>query len=215
MRSSFDFRGLSVDATRADGMSILLVPVDQYDETGADLITLAINEEPNLAGEFGFSFDTYNTDNDAQDDPEETWSLATTFRSTLMERSWLRRISMAATHWDIVTSDPSIWHNAELIVDGDNVQILITDGVDGSEHVAFDGNIPGMSAIGPVRPVFAARTGGSMDNYEIDNFKMWIGDIGIPGDHNGNGSLDAGDLDLEAAQMVRTGAAACGATPEQ
>ena len=205
MQASFDFRGLTVDGSRADGMSFLLVPTSQYDETGADLITLGVSEEANLAGALGFSIDTWNTDADPQDDPEGHPNIGNHvsihFDGTKLAQTNFDR----ATEWDAVTSDPSIWNHAQLNVDGDDVQIVITDGVDGSVHTAFSGTIPGLSAIGPVRPAFAARTGGSMDNYEIDNFKMWLGNVGIPGDYNNNQQLDAGDLDLQAAAMVAGG----------
>ena len=104
IQASFDFRGLTVDGSRADGMSFLLVPTELYDETGAELITLAISEEANLPGAFGFSIDTWNTDADAQDDPEGTPNVGNHVSIHFDGAKLAQNKFQSAADWDIVTT---------------------------------------------------------------------------------------------------------------
>ncbi len=102
---------------------------------------------------------------------------------------------------DLVTTDADVWHTASISIVGDDLSVIITDGTDGSQHVAFADTISGLSAIGTVRPAFAARTGGAYDNYEIDNFLMTGAATTLPGDYNMDGVVDTADIDLQAVAM--------------
>ena len=59
---------------------------------------------------------------------------------------------------------------ADVVREGSDVTVVVRDGSDGSVHITFDDFIDGMRLDeGGVRPVFAARTSGAFDNYDIDN----------------------------------------------
>jgi hypothetical protein len=203
---SFEFRGLTEDGTRADGMSFVLAPVELYGETGASQIpafTPAM-EEPNLAGAFGVGFDTFNSDADAQDDPEGMANIGNHV-SIHFDGAKLAQENLATSDVNLVTNDPNVWHTASITISGDDVSVIVTDGVDGSEHVAFAGTVNGLSSMGAVRPVFAARTGGEFDHYEIDNFLMTGAGGGIRGDFNNDGVLDASDINALTAASASGG----------
>ncbi len=200
--ATFNFRGLTTPGSnRADGMSFLLVPVDQYGETGADDLNFSIAaEEPDLAGAFGVGFDTYNNDAAAQDDPEgmpDVGNHVSIYFDGAKE--WQENLDI--TEMDLVTADPEVWHTARIDIVGDDVAVVLTDGSDGSEHVVFADTIPGLSQMGPIRPAFAARTGGAFDNYEIDNFLLTTTDM-IRGDFNNDGVLDAADVNALTAESA-------------
>ncbi len=198
----FNFRGLNENDNRADGMSFLLVPTDVYGETGATTIDFGPHEEANLTGAFGLSFDSYNPGTDPADDLENLTVPTGNHVSVHFDGLKLSQTNFALEDWDFVTDDPAVWHRTDVAINGDNVEIVITDGVDGSQHIAFDGVIEGLSEIGTIRPAFAARTGGAYDNYEIDNFFLATEPFGLPGDYNSNGELDAEDLDLQAVEIA-------------
>jgi hypothetical protein len=199
---SFDFRGLDGgQAGRADGMSFLLVPTDLYGEEGAEpLVNFDPHEEPNLAGAFGIGFDTFNSDADAQDDPEGMPNVGNHV-SVHFDGLKLSQSDLDITDFDLVTNDPNVWHHADLQINGDDFVLTLIDGVDGSEYVISE-TVEGLSAIGTIRPVFAARTGGAADNYDIDNFLMDVSASGVPGDFNNNGARDVNDMDLLTAAVM-------------
>ncbi len=198
---SFDFRGLSEEGSRADGMSFLLVPVETYGAEGAETIAFGPHEEPSLAGAFGVGFDTFNSDGDAQDEPEGRPNVGNHV-SIHFDGAKLSQTNFDPTEdLDLVTTDPTVWHNALIDIKGDTLSVTITDGADASVHVITE-NIPGLSQMGAVRPVFAARTGGAFDNYEIDNFVMR--GKGLPCDFDGNGTVDVADINM-LSNAIRTG----------
>ena len=199
--ATFNFRGLTVDGTRADGMSFLLVPVETYGETGATTIDFGPHEEPNLAGAVGVGFDTFNNDADPQDDPEGANPVGNHV-SVHFDGGKLSQENFDRTELDLVTADPNVWHTAQIDIAGDLLSVVITDGVDGSQHIAFSENIPGLSTMGAVRPVFAARTGGAFDHYEIDNFLLTGAGGGLRGDFNNDGVLDASDINALTTQSA-------------
>ncbi len=217
--ASFKFRGLTTEGSnRADGMSFLLVPTDTYGETGADqipsfgpdLVTGAPGgvEEANLAGAFGVGFDTFNSDVDAQDDPEGMPSVGNHI-STHFNGTKLSQVNYALDDFDIDTSDPLVWHLANIEIQqgeqngqpGSNVQVVITDGTDNSAHIAFADFIPGMN-LDSVRPVFAARTGGAFDNYDVDDVMISFPGIGPSCDFDGNSLCDVDDIDLLGKEII-------------
>ena len=202
--ATFDFRGLTEDGSRADGMSFLLVPTELYDETGADLIDFGPHEEPNLAGALGLGFDTFNNDAADQDEPEEMPDVGNHI-SVHFDGEKLAQINLDISEFDLVTDDPDVWHTAEVFVSGDQLTVVLTNGADGEVVVAFDESVNGLDQIGVVRPAFAARTGGAFDNYEIDNFTYNDGSATKVGDYNENGLLDTGDLDLQASEGIAGG----------
>ena len=132
---SFNFRGLDGGAAgRADGMSFLLVPTEDYGTEGADTIEFGPHEEPNLLGAFGIGFDTFNNDNAAQDEPEDMPNTGNHV-SIHFDGEKLLQENFELEDFDLVTSDPDVWHNAEIKISGDEFSLTITDGVDGSEHI--------------------------------------------------------------------------------
>ena len=175
LHAHFNFRGFSEEPSRADGMSFLLVPTSTYGETGADQIPSfgapGGVEEPNLAGAFGVGFDSFNNDAAPQDDPEGMASIGNHV-SIHWDENKVAQTNLSLDDFDIVTTDPDVWHTAEVwlkhVDDGTLATVVLTDGADGSVHVVFDDVIPDMW-IDEFRPVFAARTGGAFDNYDIDN----------------------------------------------
>lgn len=197
--ASFNFRGLNENGNRADGMSFLLVPTDTYDEEGAETIDFGPHEEPNLAGALGIGFDTFNNDAADQDEPEEMPDVGNHI-SVHYDLEKLTQFNLdIVDEMDLVTDDPEVWHTAELFVSGDQMTLVLTDGADGSEHIIFDEEIDGLSDLGSFRPVFAARTGGAFDHYEVDNFRLIGGDDPPPaGDYNMDGNVDVLDIDLQA-----------------
>ena len=200
MTIDFDWRGLTTPGSnRADGMSFLLVPTEQYGEEGADTIEFGPHEEPNLAGAFGIGFDTFNNDNAPQDDPEGMPDVGNHV-SVHYDGTKLLQEDYTLEEFDIVTDDPDVWHHAKVEISGDDVTITLTDGSDGSEHVISE-TVDGLSDMGAIRPAFAARTGGAFDNYDIDNFLMFLGAAGLIGDYNEDGVLDLTDINLQSAEM--------------
>ena len=197
--ATFNFRGLtSPGSNRADGMAFLLVPTELYDDTGADLIDFGPHEEPNLAGALGVGFDTFNNDGADQDAPEGNPNVGNHI-SIHYDGEKLAQFDLDIDDFDLVTEDADVWHTAEVFVSGDQLTVVLTNGDDDSTVVVFDEAIDGLDQLGVVRPAFAARTGGAFDNYEVDNFTYNDGSVTKPGDYNGNGLLDADDLDMHAS----------------
>ena len=63
------------------------------------------------------------------------------------------------------------------------------------EHLAFADFIPGMN-LDSVRAVFAARTGGAFDNYDIDDVLIEFPGTGPPCDFDSDGLCNTVDIDL-------------------
>jgi hypothetical protein len=199
----------------ADGMSFILLPTDQYGDTGESGIADFIEEEPNLAGALGIGFDTWDNDEEGELDPDNGCG----FGGPCVDRRG-NHISVhydGAIAGDIVRLDPDTelqlingeWHHVTVLVNEDpqgaRVSVILTDGLDGSVSIPFvDFVVPGMDMSVPYRAMFAARTGGEADFHDIDNLVINFGG-GDPCDFDGDGSLGLGDLNL-LLQAVKSGA---------
>jgi hypothetical protein len=174
----------------ADGGSFLILDTGTYGDDGE--LTGGFSEEPNLAAALGIGFDIYDNG----------------------ELGGRNHVSL---HWDgaivgeNVPLDPAeftlyngAWNDVEVIATevegGMNVTLIITDGTDGQVLTPFlDEFVPGASFPDGARAAFGARTGGASAVQSIDDvYICWTGDCplpGTPGDFNGNGMLDSGDID--------------------
>jgi hypothetical protein len=221
--ASFKFRLRDGNGNFADGMAFVLAPTDQYGDTG-ELTEGAAPwnpaEEPNLAGGLGVGFDTFNNDNILGSNNEGE---GCPVEGTPCEEpgNASRRSNHISLHWDgepvadfaiIPTEEFDLigdeFHEMtvlyEEVPEGARVTVAIVDGTDGSVHVPFDNVlIPGAKFNAGARAAFGARTGGAMDFQAIDDINIVFG-TGLSGDFDGDGDLDAVDIDALSA-AVRAG----------
>jgi hypothetical protein len=205
--ADFDYRILHQSLSRADGMSFLLIPTDQYDDSGP--LPQFVSEEANLAGSFGVGFDTF--DNTEEGDPLP--DLPDT-RANHVSLHWDGQIVPAGDAFDFVFLDPAteidlvndVWNHAtvtlEQVEGGANVSVELTDGTDGSTHLVYDRVfVPDVAFADGVRPAFTARTGGAGDFHDIDNLVVRFGEEALiqPGDSDRDGDFD--QLDLVRVQI--------------
>ena len=206
IEANFDFR-IQDDGLlgAADGLSFLLVPADTYGTTGplfGGANPFPTKEEPNLAGALGLAFDIYQSGNDSE--PCDGCSGTKANEVSLHWNGGVIsqfQVPLAEIDW---AGDK--FHSVTMIVeqvDGDaNVTAYIVDGTDDNTTLLFtDEFISDLSFPGGARAAFYAHTGGAADHFELDNINIDFGDVSIPGDFNGNGVLDAADLDEMAAAM--------------
>ena len=213
--ATFKLRIDQAPASAADGMSVLLLDSVTYGETGE--LTGGFSESPNLAGALGIGFDIYDNDEEGNPDlvdPPDPAGCGGT--GTCGDR----RANHISLHWNGVQLGPGVridrsvldlvnneWNDvtvlAEQVEDGMLVTVAIVDGTDGDAVVPFsDYLVEGAEFLEGARIAFGARTGGANAQQMIDDVNVtWTGDVGKEGDYNGNGQLDAGDLDMQAQQM--------------
>ncbi|MCA9214076.1 MAG: hypothetical protein KDB27_13485 [Planctomycetales bacterium] len=196
--ASFDFRALDSDGIRSQGgFAVLLLPTNEYGETGANFGDFGPYEDPNLQGALGIGFDTFNNDIEPQDEPEGMAPVGNHV-SVHFDGEKLSQENFERAEFDLVTDDPGVWHRSEISIDGDDFTLTLIDGVDGTRHT-LTVTVDLLSTTGNFRPAFAARTGGAADNYDIDNFFMRSID---PCDFDGDGSLGEGDVNILSAAIA-------------
>ncbi len=181
--ASFGFRGLSGEASRADGASFILFSADPHGATGALPVFNpgATAEEPNLDGALGIGFDTFNNGDVNDNDPDTpAGPNQGNHISIHWDGQFIAATQFALSDIDLVTTDPDVFHNVQVVLDGEHLVVVITDGTDSSIHIAFDGTIPGINFPGGARAGFAARTGSAFDNYDIDSVNITFARNVIP-----------------------------------
>ncbi len=199
----------------ADGMSFLILDADFYADSGP--LGQGIGEEPNLSGVLGIGFDIYDNEEEGDEtqvspfDPEGCGGTGTCanaranhvslhFGSELEPATRFDRddIDLASGDWHDVTV------TATQDEDGMLVSVVLVDGSDGSEHVAFDNVLVDFAEFpSGARAGFGARTGGSTAKQNVDDLNiLWTPGDATVGDYNLNGELDAGDLDLQAVAIA-------------
>jgi hypothetical protein len=203
IQASFKFR-IDNSGNNADGMSFLVLDANQYGDDGE--LTEGFSEEPNLTAALGIAFDTFDNDEEGVDgDPNGCGGGGACTD---------RRANHVSLHWDgakvgeNVLFDPAqfdlvnnAWNEVSVLAtqtdDGVVVTMTITDGTDSSVEVPFvDVLIPGAEFPNGARAAFGGRTGGAWSVQSIDDVLIsWTGGGLLPGDFNGNGMLDSGDID--------------------
>jgi hypothetical protein len=214
--ASFRLRIDQNPANAADGMSMILLDAATWGDTG--VLEGNFSEEPNPSDALGIGFDVY--DNDEEANPDYIDVVDPTGCGA--EGSCAdRRANHVSLHWNGQRIGPAIridrsefdlvnstWNDvtvlAEQVEDGLLVTVAIVDGTDGEAVVPFDGVLVDTAEfLDGARIAFGARTGGVDALQLIDDVLVsWTGDVGLEGDYNNNGRLDAGDLDLQAVEIV-------------
>ena len=203
----------------ADGMTFALLDVGTYLDSGpfeAPLADMIYYEEPNFPGTLAIGFDIYDGGEEANPDYiDEVDPDGCGGDGACLDA----RANHISVHWDgaivgkAVRLDPAVfdlvngqWNDvtvlAEEVEGGMNVTVAIVD-ADGNAFLPFsDYFVEGASFPEGARAAFGGRTGGSTSTQRIDDvYITWTGGVGPRGDYNGNGQLDAGDLDMQALQM--------------
>ncbi len=170
---SFELRGISNEASRADGLGFLLVDAATYGTTGS--VGDNSIEEGGLADAFGIGFDTYKSGgDDVLDDDAGNYGnhISIRYDGNLLGVVNIDETDPAA--FDIVNGEfNTVDFTLTEVAGGYELDLTVTDGTDGSVSTIYDDFfIPGMDFDGGARAVFSARTGGAFDEYSLDNVNI-------------------------------------------
>jgi hypothetical protein len=212
--ADFDFKIDNPNLEVADGFSFALPDTQDVGNSGpirADRAPWVNAEEVSFTNTLGIGFDTYDNDEEGAKDPDGCGRGGACLdrRANHISLHWNRSrkdfIIVPLDDFDLANGE---WNHAtitaEEVAGGTNVTVVLTDGSDQSIHVVYDKQlVADAKFVGGARAAFAGRTGGEGSFQLIDNLKISFGDEGVVvGDFNGNGTLDAGDLNDMATGIM-------------